>query len=152
MAPKTKEIIVPVAEPPVASKHDTRDVCAARQYLHEDLTVASLKYLQMSKESLEKSASNPKLSTLDHIVISILNNAIKFGDQNRIEFLLNRIVGKPPVMVGFGLDSSTRRDIPFPDVSHLSESELIEFTRLYNKSLETFIVPDGTNGFKYAAK
>ena len=139
-------------EPPRNNKHDPRDLVEARQYLHEDLTMTSLKYLQMDKKTLDKAAENGDLSTLDHVVISILKNAIKFGDQNRIEFLLNRIVGKPPVMVGFGLDSSTRMDIPFPDVSHLSEQELLEFTRLYHKSLEKFKVPDGANGFKYAAK
>ena len=150
--PDTSNPSLPVVAPPKHSQHDTRDVANARQYLHEDLTMTSLRYLKMSQAALNQASENPSLSTLDHVVISILKNAIKFGDQNRIEFLLSRIVGKPPVMVGFGLDTSTRMDIPFPDVAHLSESELAEFTRLYHKSLEQFRVPDGSNGFKYVAK
>ena len=150
--PDTSLPTVPEVQSPKRHQTDPRDVANARQYLHEDLTMTSLKYLKMSQNALNQASENPNLSTLDHVVISILKNAIKFGDQNRIEFLLSRIVGKPPVMVGFGLDTSTRMDIPFPDVAHLSEAELAEFTRLYHKSLEQFRVPDGSNGFKYVAK
>jgi len=70
-----------------------------------------VKYLGLSL--LELSEVNKKLDTpaLDKIVIAIISNAIKKGDQQRLDFLINRIIGKVKEQVDHTSNGNTIRAV-----------------------------------------
>lgn len=53
-----------------------------------------VQYLTYPKAKLGELAKDPKTKSLDMIVIMVILNAIKKGDQSRLDFLMNRIIGK----------------------------------------------------------
>lgn len=53
-----------------------------------------VKYLSFSLADLKAANENANTTALDRIVISVITNAIKKGDQQRLDFLMNRIIGK----------------------------------------------------------
>lgn len=52
------------------------------------------KYLHMDIEELEEAYNDRYLSSLDHIVIRVILKAIKDADVDRLEALLQRVIGK----------------------------------------------------------
>ena len=48
----------------------------------------------MSREKLAKVATNRKTPTIDLMIIKIITTAINKGDQTRLNFLLDRTIGK----------------------------------------------------------
>lgn len=68
-----------------------------------------LKYLQSSHSELKLALESKETKSLDKIVISIILNAIKKGDEKRLDFLMNRIVGK----VTDKFEHSTPKDFKF---------------------------------------
>lgn len=52
------------------------------------------KYFKMSREKLAKVAANKKTPTIDLMIIKIITTAINKGDQTRLNFLLDRTIGK----------------------------------------------------------
>lgn len=53
-----------------------------------------VKYLAYDLYQLAEKQKDPRTTALDRIVISVITNAIKKGDQQRLDFLMNRIIGK----------------------------------------------------------
>lgn len=49
----------------------------------------------MTPEELKAKAANPLTNVFEHLVIAILKFGIQKGDQNRLAFVLDRVVGKP---------------------------------------------------------
>lgn len=52
-------------------------------------------FLYMSEEDLRKVAADPKEIVLKKMISNILKVAIETGDHKRLEFFLDRLVGKP---------------------------------------------------------
>jgi hypothetical protein len=52
------------------------------------------KYQWMGLDELEVAMKDEKRSMLEHMIMSIIHKAMKQGDQNRLEFLFNRTIGK----------------------------------------------------------
>lgn len=52
------------------------------------------RFLDCNLKELKDIKSDPESSAMELIVVSIVTNAIKSGDQKRLDFLLDRIVGK----------------------------------------------------------
>lgn len=52
------------------------------------------KLLAMNKEEISKIASDPKTPSLELIVASVVHKAIVEGDAKRLDYLLNRTIGK----------------------------------------------------------
>ena len=52
------------------------------------------KYLEMSKEDLRKICKNDKTRALDAMVANIVMKSIDMGDQTRLNFILERLIGK----------------------------------------------------------
>jgi len=54
------------------------------------------KYLRMTAKELEEAAKSPYTSALDGMVIAVIMKAVQNGDQWRLNFLLDRVIGKVP--------------------------------------------------------
>lgn len=52
------------------------------------------KYLGLSKEELIQALKDPAATTLELMIGSIMHKAVVEGDQKRLDFLLDRLVGK----------------------------------------------------------
>jgi hypothetical protein len=70
------------------------DVKQARALTQATLELALNKYLLMSPSELKKAQADPETSMLDLLIISIVTHGVNRGDQNRVDFLLSRLLGK----------------------------------------------------------
>lgn len=52
------------------------------------------KYLSMSKDEIDTARKDPKLTMLEVMIVSVIHKAIVHGDQKRLDFLLDRLIGK----------------------------------------------------------
>ena len=52
------------------------------------------KYLKMSLSKLKEKMGNPKTRSMDLMIIKIIVEAIKKGDYSRVNFLMDRTIGK----------------------------------------------------------
>lgn len=60
-----------------------------------ELEIILNRHIHKSVEELVSYSANAKNPTIDVLVAKILIQAIKRGDQNRLDFILNRLIGKP---------------------------------------------------------
>jgi hypothetical protein len=58
------------------------------------------KYLFEGKQKLAQAAADPGTTVLELLIGSIIHKAVIEGDEKRMEFLLNRIVGKVTERIG----------------------------------------------------
>lgn len=66
----------------------------ARQVNSNTFESIVYKYMDSSIVELSKILKDPKTPALDMLVIKVLTEGIKKGDQGRLDFLLNRTIGK----------------------------------------------------------
>lgn len=71
-----------------------KELREAMKMTKKEFSELMIKYLQSTHAELKNSLENSQTKTLDKIVISIILNAIKNGDEKRLDFLMTRIVGK----------------------------------------------------------
>ncbi len=71
-----------------------KDVKEARQLTQRELEISLQKYLLMTPEQLKKAKQDPETTMIDHLIISVMTHGVNKGDQNRVDFLMNRLVGK----------------------------------------------------------
>lgn len=90
-----------------------------------------VKYLDYSLEDLKKVKSEKETPSLDRIVISIILNAIKKGDEKRLDFLMNRIIGKSESKIDITTGGESLKSNN--DLSKLSDKELFQFKKLMSK-------------------
>jgi hypothetical protein len=70
------------------------DVRQAKTLTQAALELALSKYLLMNLEELKKAKADPETPMIDLLIISVVMHGISRGDQNRVDFLMNRLVGK----------------------------------------------------------
>lgn len=70
------------------------DLKEARALFARDFENIIYKYMNSSKDELLTHMKDPKTPAKDLVVLSILHKAITSGDQQRLDFMLNRTVGK----------------------------------------------------------
>lgn len=90
-----------------------------------------VKYLGHTLEELGAAKKDKKTPAIDRIVIAIVLNAIKHGDYKRLDFLMDRIIGKVQAKVDMTTaGESLNKEM---DLSKLSDGELERFYRLASK-------------------
>ena len=72
------------------------DIRKARQLTASKFTEITTKYLGMTKEQLIEATKAPGTPALELMVAQIMSKAIINGDQTRLNFLLDRLIGKVP--------------------------------------------------------
>lgn len=82
-----------------------------------------IKYLDMSLSELKVAKSNKKTPALDRIVIAVILQAISRGDYKRLDFLMDRIIGKSEQKMDITTAGKTINTSPI-DVSKLSDEQL----------------------------
>jgi hypothetical protein len=70
------------------------DLKEARQMFARDFESTIYKYMNHTKDELLMAMKAPETPAKDLAVLSILHKAITNGDQQRLDFMLNRTVGK----------------------------------------------------------
>ena len=70
------------------------EVKAARALTKVKLEATLNKFLHMNKEELADYKNNPDATVLELMVHAITHKAILSGDTQRLDFLLNRLIGK----------------------------------------------------------
>ncbi len=71
-----------------------QEIRQATQYTKAMILEAMNKLLSVDKSELQAIMEEPTTPTLELIVGSIIVNAIKHGDPSRLNFLLDRIIGR----------------------------------------------------------
>lgn len=70
------------------------DIKEARKLTQIELERAVNKYLYLSRAELKAAIEQPGTPMLDLMIASIVAQAAQKGDQVRLDFILNRIIGK----------------------------------------------------------
>ena len=104
---------------------DLRSVDSLSQ---KEITKLISKLARMSDEEALVYLSNPKLPKLHRAMMSVLDRSIENGDFTRLSFLLDRAIGRIPVIVEDDEDLSERAE--------LSKIPLREFAKLILNNLE----------------
>lgn len=71
-----------------------KELNEALRMTRKEFTELLVKYLAYSLEDLKKTQKAKETKALDRIVIAVIVNAIAKGDDRRLDFLMNRIIGK----------------------------------------------------------
>lgn len=78
------------------------------------------KYARLKKEDIEIAAKNPDTPVIELAIASVFSHAISFGDYGRLNFLLDRAIGKVPVVTETPAEAATRQEL-----QGLSDQELV---------------------------
>jgi hypothetical protein len=70
------------------------DVKEARQFSKSEVDHSLSKFVVMTRDDLAKVKNDPESTLLDLALHSIFTHAINKGDHQRLEFILNRTIGK----------------------------------------------------------
>ena len=70
------------------------DLKEARKLNQIELERTVNRYLFADRETLQKAIKNPSTPVMELMVASIMAQAIRLGDQQRLEFILSRLIGK----------------------------------------------------------
>lgn len=70
------------------------EIKAARKLTRDEFERLVNKYMTASKEEIEAARKDPKLTMLEAMILSIVHKAIVLGDEKRLQFLLDRTIGR----------------------------------------------------------
>ncbi len=82
------------------------------------------KYARMTRAELQVAATNPDTPMLEVAIASVFAQSAKTGDYQRLAFLLDRAVGKVPVVQETNDELEARREL-----QNLTTSELLQLVR-----------------------
>lgn len=103
----------------------------AYKLTQKDVMEKLTKYLHKDMDEIEKIATSKSSLAMDAIVCKVIHEANKRGDEKRLDFLLNRIIGKVDNTVNLNGNLNTTQEI---DYSKFSDKELETFRKLVNKA------------------
>jgi hypothetical protein len=83
------------------------EVKIARQLSQNQLILIFNKLLHMTGAELKAHWNNPETPVFERIVAKILNQADVLGDHHRLDFILNRLIGKVTEKVDVKLPTAT---------------------------------------------
>jgi len=72
----------------------TKAAKAIRKLTSEQYILLLNEWLTLNPEQVKKKLSDPKISTLDMMVGKVIVEAIKRGDATRLDYFINRLIGK----------------------------------------------------------
>lgn len=70
------------------------EIVEARKFSAHEVEILFTKFIQMTREQLASVKTNPEATLLELALHSIFTFAINRGDQVRLDFVLNRLIGK----------------------------------------------------------
>ena len=78
---------------------------------HHEVVKTVSKYARMTRAELQLAVSDPTTPMLEVAIASVFAQAAKNGDYTRLSFLLDRAIGKAPVIEAVGEDMAALREI-----------------------------------------
>ena len=72
------------------------EVKEAKKLNRVEVEAAIAKYVRATKQEIEAVHMNPLSTAADQVICSVLLKAIEHGDEKRLDFILNRTIGKVP--------------------------------------------------------
>lgn len=78
-----------------------------KEISREDVRLRISKFLGMTREEVKRVLEDPTSSSHDLLIATIVAKAVTHGDQNRLEFIYNRIVGRVKEEVEVNLPKPT---------------------------------------------
>lgn len=126
---KLGQVLNPKGRPPLP-----QDVNDARRLTKIEFIRVCEKYISMTETELNEKIRDTSTTVLELIVAKILQNAITYGDNTRLSFFLDRMIGKVTEKIQHtGLD-----DGPIRMVDEMTDEELDRrakriFSRLKDK-------------------
>lgn len=82
------------------------------------------RYARMSPEQIEVAKSLPTTDLLDRCIISIFEKCMQYGDNTRLQFLLDRAIGKAPQLNETDEEKAARQAL-----RDLSDQELVKLVK-----------------------
>ena len=99
------------------------DVAEARKFSHQQALRSLTKFLEMSVNELKDALNDTNNSVVDHWVARVCYMGIKYGDTRRLDFMFDRLFGKPKNTTEENTDYQTLK----PDeYQHLPQSRILE--------------------------
>lgn len=89
MTIKKGQVINPYGNLPIGD-----DLKNARKLTRADFERTANKYMQMTWEMIDELIKQKNLPMMDYMIVSIMHRAVKDGDQKRLDFLLDRLIGQ----------------------------------------------------------
>jgi hypothetical protein len=109
-----------------------QDVRDAQRLTTIEFTRIVNKYLSMTKDELKAMASHPDTKVLSLMIASLVSKAVLEGDDRRMGFLLDRIIGKVPQPIVAQIDPQLlelvkeMQDKPQKELLEIFEQERIK--------------------------
>lgn len=102
------------------------DIKAARQLNSVEFERIVNKYLYMTADEMERlgkdKAAKATMPAIEIMLFSIISRAISEGDQTRLNFILDRIIGRVPVKVAIPIPDDGPRYVR--EVSGMTDDEV----------------------------
>ncbi len=122
MAPRGKPFKKGNKANPYGRPKTPPDLKAARQLTRVKLEILINKYLALGKIEILKIMANPETPSIDVMICSIISKAVSHGDEKRLDFILDRLIGKVPKPVE--LTGTGGGPIQFDDYSELTDEDV----------------------------
>lgn len=90
------------------------------------------KYARLSMVQLKAAQEDKKVSVIELCIAAIFARCMEYGDYTRLNFLLERAIGKVPIAVEDDEDRAARKDI-----EELSDQELLRLAKEKIPELKT---------------
>ncbi len=72
-----------------------QDVVEARKLNRNEVERILTRHVRMTKTELESAQKDPNTPALENLIVGVLLEGMKSGDHVRLNFLLDRLIGKP---------------------------------------------------------
>lgn len=113
------------------------DIKAARKLTTIEFERAVNKYLYQDKAAITKAAADPSTPVIELLITSILHKAVVLGDEKRLAFLLDRIIGKVKERMEIEVESAMRN---LQELRGMSTEEIVKLAKRTTTSAEREIV------------
>lgn len=104
---------------------------AIHSLTQQEVTKIVSKYARMTLDELEAAVEARKASAVEMCVAKIFLKSMEYGDYSRLQFLLDRAIGRTPVAQESDEDIAARKDL-----ERLTDRELIQLVKEKLPALE----------------
>lgn len=117
----------PAGRPPLSP-----EIKEARRLTQTRFIELTNQYINMSKEELKAAEQNPKTTILELMVLKVMQHAIAKGDQLRLNFILERLIGKVPTPIDMDVSPEALEHLKM--LKDKSNEELLEIWKQMTQS------------------
>ena len=94
----------------IAPKLSNKEITQIKKIAHGAFTKVLFDYMQKDVQQLEDALEDKSLTALDQLMCKLILEAIKKADPNRVNILLDRLIGKPQQQVDVTSDGEKMKN------------------------------------------